>query len=147
MNLTYKIALFFHLLGATVWVGGHLLLALRYLPLALRKKEVSIIREFEHQYETIGIPALLVQILSGLWMAFWHYGLSFMSFSAPLQRVVSVKLLLLFLTFGLAIHARFFIIPRLTPEKLPLMGFHIVAVTLTGVCMLFLGLLFRMGGL
>jgi len=147
MSLTYKIALFFHLLGATVWVGGHLLLALRYLPLALKNKEVSILRTFEHQYETIGIPALFVQILSGLWMAFGHFGLSFMSFSTPLQRVVSVKLLFFSFTFVLAIHPRFFIIPRLTPEKLPLMGFHIVAVTLIGVCMLFLGLLFRMGGL
>jgi len=143
----YKTTLFFHVLGAAVWVGGHLLLALRYLPAAIKEKDISMIRMFERQYEVIGIPSLLVQIITGVWIAFGHYGLTLMSFDDPLQRVISFKLLLLFLTFGLTIHAQFFIIPFLTPEKLPLMGFHIVAVTVTGVCMLFFGVMFRVGGI
>ncbi|MBF3283866.1 copper transporter, partial [Pseudomonas aeruginosa] len=50
--------LFLHLLGAAIWVGGHLVLALGILPGALRRRDPQAIRAFEQVYERIGIPAL-----------------------------------------------------------------------------------------
>ncbi len=61
--------LFLHLLGAAIWVGGHLVLALGILPGALRRRDPQAIRAFEQVYERIGIPALLLQVVSGLWLA------------------------------------------------------------------------------
>ncbi|QLH31767.1 MAG: hypothetical protein HWD62_04405 [Cyclobacteriaceae bacterium] len=36
-----------HVLGATVWVGGHLILSLGFLPRALQSKDINIITGFE----------------------------------------------------------------------------------------------------
>lgn len=61
--------LFLHLLGATVWVGGHLVLLLGVLPRAMRQRDPQPVRQFEQLYERIGIPALLIQIITGFWLA------------------------------------------------------------------------------
>ncbi|HNU41880.1 MAG TPA: hypothetical protein PKH83_05260, partial [Cyclobacteriaceae bacterium] len=58
-----------HVLGASVWVGGHLILSIGFLPRALQSKDINIITGFEKSFERIGIPALLAQIITGLWMA------------------------------------------------------------------------------
>ena len=61
--------LFLHLLGASVWVGGHLVLLFSVLPGALRRRDVQPVRAFEQLYERVGIPALLLQIATGIWLA------------------------------------------------------------------------------
>lgn len=58
-----------HLLGAAVWTGGHLVLALSVLPKALRERSPQVLRDFEAGFERVGIPALIVQVASGLWLA------------------------------------------------------------------------------
>ncbi|WP_231731036.1 hypothetical protein [Lacimicrobium alkaliphilum] len=65
----HGMVLLLHLLGATVWTGGHLVLALSILPKALRENSVSRIQDFEQAYEKIGIPALIIQVLTGVWLA------------------------------------------------------------------------------
>src|SRR5206468_3592572 len=65
----YRLLVVLHLLGATVWVGGHLVLSLVVLPRALAARDPSIVREFESGYERIGLPALLLQALTGVWLA------------------------------------------------------------------------------
>ena len=67
----YKLVVMLHLLGASVWVGGHLILSLVVLPPALRSRDPAPIRAFEQRFEKIGLPALALQILTGLWLA--HY--------------------------------------------------------------------------
>ena len=58
-----------HLLAATVWTGGHLVLALTVLPRALRLRNPQVLLDFEQGYEKLGMPALAIQVASGLWMA------------------------------------------------------------------------------
>ncbi|MBI2492153.1 MAG: copper transporter, partial [Candidatus Rokubacteria bacterium] len=65
----YRLLVTLHLLGAAVWVGGHLVLSLSVLPRALRTRDPAIIRDFESAFERVGLPALLVQVLTGLWLA------------------------------------------------------------------------------
>ena len=62
---SYYIALSLHILGATIWAGGHLILATTILPRALREHRAAAVSEFERSFERIGLPALAVQIVTG----------------------------------------------------------------------------------
>jgi putative copper export protein len=147
--MALRAILLLHLLGAAVWVGGHLILALAVLPGALRARDPRRILDFEAGYERLGIPALLIQVLTGLWLAHrWvpDAGRWFAP-GTPAEWLVLAKLVLLALTVLLALHARFRLIPRLTPATLPLLAAHIVAVTVLGVLFLVAGVGIRTGGL
>jgi putative copper export protein len=143
----YNFILLLHLLGATLWTGGHLVLSLAILPRAMRNKNPNLILEFESGYEKIGIPALIVQIVTGLWLAqrlipdMTHW------FNADdtTSRLILVKLSLLIMTILFAAHARLRIIPGLVAEKLNSLAFHIIAVTILSVLFVATGLGFRPG--
>lgn len=144
----HHILLVVHLLAATIWVGGHCILCFRYIPLALRKKNPEIISAFEKRYEIIGLPSLLLLIVTGIAMAY-RYGVvaaTWFSFSNGIEKIVSIKLLLLFTTLLLAVHARIFIIPKLAIHNLWLLALHILLVTFIGIAMLVLGSFVRFGG-
>jgi putative copper export protein len=141
--------LLLHLLGATVWTGGHLILATVILPRALKRRDVEGIRNFENAYERIGIPALMVQIASGLWLA--HRMLPDVSlwfqWDNPIARLILLKLSLLGLTALFAVDARLRIIPRLGPHNLQSLAWHIVPVTVISVLFVVVGVSFRTGWL
>lgn len=144
----YRLFVILHLLGAAVWVGGHLVLSLSVLPRALRMRNPSIVLDFESGYERIGIPALLVQVVTGLWLAQqWAPDIAewFLP-STPQARLISIKLALLAATIALAAHARLRIIPRLDSANLPLLAVHVVVVTLLSVAFLVVGVAIRTGG-
>lgn len=133
-----------HVLGATVWVGGHLILSIGFVPRALQLKDVNIITTFEKGFERIGIPALLAQIVTGLWMATLYIPPSqWLSLASLHHQYLWIKIGLVAVTLLLAIHARFFIIPRLSAQNLPVMAFHIVLVTVLAVGLMLTGLSFR----
>jgi putative copper export protein len=142
----YKYLVLLHVLGATVWVGGHLVLALGFLPRALKNKDLSIIRNFEEHYERVGMPALLIQVITGFWLAYIYYpDLSdWISFQNHHATLTTIKLILLTLTLVVAIHARFFIIPKLSEENLSAMAMHIVIITILAVLFVVTGLSFRL---
>ena len=97
-----------HALAATVWTGGHLVLDLGVLPKALRAQSAAQVRAFEEVFEPLGLTALAIQVLTGLWMG-WIYLPGFQGlFSAanPIGMLVGVKLLLLAGTAALAWHIR-----------------------------------------
>ncbi|MBX2963891.1 MAG: CopD family protein [Cyclobacteriaceae bacterium] len=134
----------FHVLGATVWAGGHLILSIGFLPAALRTKNLSIIQHFEKHYERVGIPALLVQVVTGFWMALIYVPFSYWFSLATHHHVLLwIKIGLLLGTIGLAVHARLFIIPKLTTEKLSLLALHIILATVLAVSFVVTGLSFR----
>lgn len=137
-----------HLLGATIWTGGHLVLALTVLPRALRARDPDILLDFEQGFEKIGIPALVIQVTTGLWLA-WQISPGVGTWLSPqdgLEAGISLKLGLLLATALLAMNARFRVIPNLTAETLPLMGWHIRAVTVFAVLFALTGLVLRTGG-
>ena len=137
-----------HLLAATVWTGGHLVLAFTVLPRALRLRAPQVLLDFERSYERLGMSALAVQVATGLWMALQlvpDWGQWFAP-EAPLARAVAVKLILLASTALVALHAQLRVIPRLSAATLPLMAWHVVAVTLLSVGFVLVGVAFRYGG-
>jgi putative copper export protein len=138
----------FHVLAATVWTGGHLVLATSVLPRALQSRSIDELQRFEAGFERIGIPALVVQIITGVWMASdFVPPAQWLDVSAPLSRAVMLKLGLLGLTAALAVDARLRIIPRLTPARLGDLALHIIPVTVVSVLFVVMGVLFRVGGL
>ena len=145
----YKAVIVIHVLSATIWTGGHLVLSLGFLPRALREKRPEIIEQFESRFEPIGIPSLVIQILTGLWLGIFYDSqpLGWFTFRGSIATHLSLKVILVVLTLLLAIHARFRILPKLRPENLKTLAFHIIAVTLIGVMLLILGVSIRTGGL
>lgn len=145
----HHFTLILHLIAATIWVGGHLTLCTVFLPEALRKKDPSIILKFERKFEPLGMSALLTLVASGIWMAY-DFGVTadtWFSFLGGFEKVVSLKLLLLFLTIICALIAQFIVIPNLNQYNLKAMAVLIITVTLTGVTMLILGTTLRYGGI
>src|SRR5688572_3661596 len=139
-----KWLILFHVLGATVWAGGHLILSIGFLPKALKDKDLAVILNFEKHYERVGIPALLIQVITGIWMAliyvpFREWG----SIATKHHLYLWVKFGLLLATIVFTIHARFFIIPKLTIDKLPSLAFHIVMTTMLALMFVITGLSFR----
>lgn len=55
-----KILILFHTIGATIWTGGHLILAVTLLPKALKNRDPDIIHRFEEHFEGFGLVALLL---------------------------------------------------------------------------------------
>lgn len=144
----YKYLLLLHVLSATIWVGGHLVLVTCVLPAALQRRDPRTLLEFEARFERIGIPALLLQVITGLAMA-WSLlpdPVAWLRFAGPVGALVGTKLLLLAATAALALHARLRLIPRLTPATLPALAVHVIAVTLLAVALLITGVGHRVGG-
>lgn len=143
----YKYILVIHILAATVWTGGHLVLALALLPKILRERSVADLIAFESSYEKWGMSALVIQVISGLWLAYirlpdiaaWFAGGSFSA------RLIQLKLTLLALTLAVAMDARLRVIPKLSPETLPAMGLRIRLITLLSVAFVIVGTTFRTG--
>lgn len=145
----YGWVLLLHLLGATIWTGGHLVLAFTVLPRVLLEKDIGPLLRFESGYERIGIPALLVQVITGAWLAHrlvpdvGHW----LDLSDPLCRPLAAKLALLGITVAFAIDARLRVIPQLSAEKLPSLAWHVYPVTLASVLFVVAGVSFRTGWL
>ncbi|MGL5111581.1 MAG: CopD family protein [Flavobacterium sp.] len=149
--MNHHLLLIVHLTSAAIWVGGHLLLVFGYLRQALQEKNQTIILNFEKKFEPIGMTALATLIVSGILLAY-KYGVTFeywFQFKTPIEKVVSLKLSLLFLTLLFALSAQFRVLPKLKNDakQLPEMAFHILAVTSIGVIMLILGSFVRFGGI
>ena len=147
--MMYQLILVLHILGATVWTGGHLVLATTILPRALRRRNAALVRDFEARYEGIGIPALAVQVVTGFWLA--HRILpdpkAWFAFASPVATLIAVKLAVLMLTVILAVDARVRIIPRLRSENLPALAWHVIPVTVLSVLFVVIGVGLRTGGL
>jgi putative copper export protein len=146
--MIFKLLILVHLLGAAIWTGGHLVLALGVLPGAWRRRDPAPIVAYERAFERIGLPALLVQVASGLWLA-TIYVPGFWGVFRPghgIAWLILAKLGCLAGTLMLAAHARLSLIPRLSSATLPSLGWHIIAVTALAVLFTVCGGLIRVGG-
>lgn len=143
----YGAVLLLHILAATIWTGGHLVLAIAILPRVLRERSPAKLLEFESAHERVGIPALVVQVATGLWLA--HRMVPelgrWLAFDDPVATLVGVKLLLLATTVAFALDARLRLIPRLSERNLGALAWHIVPVTLVSVLFVVVGVSFRTG--
>ena len=138
-----------HALAATVWTGGHLVLDLGVLPRALRAKSAAQVCAFEEVFEPLGLTALAIQVLAGLWMG-WIYLPGFQGLFSPANPIgmlMGVKLLLLAGTAALTLHARLRLIPNLRDDNLGGLAWHIRRITALAIAFVVVGGLIRLGGL
>jgi putative copper export protein len=143
--MVLKFVIFLHIICATIWTGGHIILSLGYLPKALKNKDFSIIESFESKFEPIGISALVISVITGIYLAVVYTTDFFMfDFSNHHNKHVYIKLILLLCTIALALHARFVLIPKRVLKPL---SYHIILVTLLSVAFVFVGFSTRSGGL
>ena len=95
------------------------------------------------------MPALLAQVVSGLWLA--HALVrdvrSLFTAGNATTHLIQVKLSLLAATVLVAADARLRVVPRLSQETLPAMARRIVLVTLFSVLFAAAGVAFRTGSL
>ena len=144
----HGVILLLHLLAATVWTGGHLILATVILPRALKQNSLTELMQFESAFERIGVPALLIQVASGLWLAYALIPIGgWFDLTNPVARPIVLKLILLALTIGLAVDARIRVIPKLSVQTLHSLAWHIIAVTVIAVLFVATGISFRTGWL
>lgn len=144
----HHILLIVHLICATIWVGGHLFLVIRIVPKAVRENDVFILKNFKKSFEPIGMPSLVLLLITGILMSY-QYNVqisNWFSFSNVIEKVVSLKLILLGCTFLLAMLAEFLFFPKLTQNNIKRGVVPIVLVTLIAVAMLILGSFIRYGG-
>lgn len=134
-----------HVLSATVWTGGHLVLAVTVLPRALAARDASIVHGFESGYEKIGIPALVIQVGTGLYLAYARMPdpADWFRFEDPASLWISVKFVCLLLTVLLAAHARLRLLPKLDADRLRALAWHIIPVTILSVVFVVAGVLIR----
>ncbi len=106
-----------------------------------RLRQATVIRDFEDLFEPLGLSALAVQVLSGLWLGSialpGFRGL--FSLQSPIAVLLSAKLLLLAATAALALHARPRLIPQLSDDNLPGLAWHIRAITTLAVAFVMVG--------
>jgi putative copper export protein len=143
----HGLLLLLHILAATIWTGGHLVLTFVVLPRVLRNKSPTELLQFESRYERIGIPALLIQVATGLWLALQlvpDIGQWFAPDDA-VSRLIAVKLTLLAVTMVFAADARLRIIPNLSADNLVSLARHVIPVTAVSVLFVVIGVSFRTG--
>jgi len=136
-----------HVLGACVWTGGHLYIALGVLPRAMRDRDPELLKTTESMIERLAMPALFVQLMTGIEIARRHAGgfTAIFDVKDPIDQFTVTKLGLLLLTIVLAADV------HLRRDKfegvawLRFMAWHIVPVTIIAVALVALGVGFRMG--
>lgn len=147
--MLHQIILIIHLLAATVWVGGHLILLLRYVPKAIKNKSLDELSAFRKNFEPVGMPSLFILIITGIIMAY-DYNVTidkWFLFENAIEKIVSIKLILLFISLCLAFITIKFVLPSIDKLSPFLLYFIIFLVTTIAVTMLILGSLVRVGGL
>lgn len=145
----YDLLLPVHILAATIWTGGHLVLALTILPRALKEKSAADLMRFESAFEQVGIPALVVQVATGLWLAHRMVPDAALWFDPgnPSGRLIGAKLLLLAVTIAFAVDARLRVVPKLTDDTIGSLAWHIIPVTVLAVLFVVIGASFQTGWL
>ena len=142
------IILLIHILSATMWVGGYLMLSFTSLPKALKNKSLENIAQLKKDYNKISIHILILQLLTGLWLAYSIVPdiASWFSFKIVFSHLIVGKLSLLVITFLLAVYARSKILPKLNENNLKAFAVNIFVVTLLSIGFVFIGMMFKTGG-
>jgi putative copper export protein len=146
--MIYKLLVILHILGATVWIGGHIVVVRSILPRALRDKDAQRILDFEKAFVPVGLPAFVIQAITGLLLAnHWLDGFQNLAGKpTPTSHLILTKLALLVITIALMGHAHMRILPNLKGDNLRPFAIHAWATTIVAILMLIAGAGVRLGG-
>jgi putative copper export protein len=146
--MSHHALLVLHLLAAAVWVGGYVFLVLGYAPEALRTRDPRGLVDAHARLQRVGLPALMVVIVSGLWLA-WNWlpdSTLWFESSLPIANVILAKLGLLALSLLLLTYLRLRVLTTLMPSRIPRLALVLSLIALAGVAAAAIGPSFRYGG-
>lgn len=149
--MLYQWMVILHVLGAVIWIGGHLLLVLVVLPTAGRDDDRRWLLEFQRGLGRYGLAALAVQLLTGAWLAHrWLGGdwSGLLRTPTPAGHLILTKIVLLILTLIIAGWNYHRTLPRLR-EHVEVRRQYVIlswATTCLGLLLLVLGVGVRTGG-
>lgn len=138
-----------HLLGASVWIGGHIVLLTMVLPAASHEHRVEPLSRFERGLGRLGLAALVVQLVTGLWLAHTWLGSWGAIFESPTPRshLILSKLVVLALLVAVVGYRYHKLLPALRPDRMGLYTLLTVLATALACVLLVLGVGIRLGGL
>jgi hypothetical protein len=113
----------------------------------LKTNDYKMLLDFERVYEKVGMPALVIQVVSGLYLAYHMLPdiSQWFSFENHITIHIGIKLCLLISTLILAIIANFRLIPNLEKgNNLKIMGVFAYLVTTMSVLFVITGISFRL---
>lgn len=147
----YQILLIVHIIAASIWVGVHLYLFVRLMPRFVRNQDVAAFLQFEKSYEPLGLLALAVQVITGVYMLNAMVPMS--QWLAPLGQLgglIYAKLFWLLLTIITALHARLRVVARFEKgvhdaKTMRLMMVHVGLICLWAIAFVVTGVAFRFG--
>ena len=146
MPSDYQLAQLIHVLAASVWIGGHIVILVGYVPRLLASGSFRELEAFERVYEKIGLPSLVIAALTGIYMALKISSPSEWLSTREPGVLVAVKILLVAATVALALDARMRIIRQYRAtgriNKWD-MALHIAGVTLIAVLFAVVGWMIR----
>ena len=109
-----------HLLSATVWVGGTVVLVFAGVP-AIQTLEgearATALRELGRRWRPLGWSAMGIAVLSGLWLTSLHGGFHRAALSSDFDRALIVKSALVALLVGGALLHDYVLGPRFQREQ------------------------------
>lgn len=147
--MMYTTMVILHLLGAAVWIGGHVVLVTMALPAARHENRIDPLARFERGLGRLGLVALAVQIATGFWLAHKWLGSWSAVLESPTPRAHLILsklavLVLLVVAVGYRYHA---LLPNLKPERMGRYAAMAWIATALAVVLLIQGVGIRLGGL
>lgn len=140
--------LILHILGASIWIGGMLILTIGILPRAKKAKNSSIIKNFESSFHILGMVALTIQLLTGFRLAMIYAGgmkhlFDFANNHAAV--LFAWKLVLIILTMLCFVMFKKKKLSNLTDDNISSLSLVIWVLTLLALGLMVLGLGFSRG--
>jgi len=145
----YQVLQLIHVIGATIWVGGHLLLLGGYLRRALREGSASPIIEFERMFARIGLPSFALTMVSGALMGLIRYPPSlWLDLDGPTGRL-GLKVLTVTALLPIMVYAEKRVLPALksggNPKMLARFSVLATVATILSLILVVLGWAVRFG--
>lgn len=141
--LTTSIVL--HVLAATVWTGGHLALVFMFLIPAIKKNNLEEVMNFEQKYEPVGMPALLILVITGLYQSYVFIPnfSKWFDFSNHYSSHFSAKIIMILIIVSLALDMKLRVMKQ---KNINIFSFswHVFVVTILSVLLVITGLSFRL---
>ncbi|MEZ4724873.1 MAG: hypothetical protein R2863_09495 [Candidatus Kapaibacterium sp.] len=147
MGIERSVLVILHILGASIWIGGMLIMALGVLPKAKKSNDASLLKNYEGSFHILGMIALTIQFLTGFRLAMIYAGgmKGLFDFSNHLAVLFVWKLVLILATMGLFVIFKKKTLSSLESDKISNATSMIWLLTLISIALMVLGLGFSRG--
>lgn len=147
MGMEKSVLIILHILGASIWIGGLLIMALGVLPKAKKANNSSLLKDYEGSFHILGMIALTLQFLTGFRLAMIYAGgmKGLFDFSNHAAVLFIWKFVLILLTMGLFVIFKKKTLSTLTDSNISSASVMVWILTIIALALMILGLGFSRG--